>query len=302
MSPPIDLTLGSEVIARKCRYRIESYLDLHTVLVRNLETGEPSQLKLHELQAIPDDETKQTQDLTLIADDDWQIAQQRYAIVQPLLTLERCTRQDVYERAQVAQVDTATVYRWLKQVQRHGSVICLLPNQSDGGRGKHRIDDSTEAIIQVTIDEFYLQRQKPNVQQTCLEVQRRCHNAGVTPPHANTVRNRIRSLAAKRKLRARYGSKAVMAKHAPIQDTFSDAKTPLAIVQIDHTPLDIILVDDWHRRPVGRPWITLAIDVFSRVVTGFYISFDPPSETSVGLCLANSVLAKGYLLAMRIKG
>jgi hypothetical protein len=37
------------------------------------------------------------------------------------------------------------------------------------------------------------------------------------------------------------------------------------VVQIDHTLLDIILVDDLHRLSIGRPWITLAIDVFSRI-------------------------------------
>lgn len=35
------------------------------------------------------------------------------------------------------------------------------------------------------------------------------------------------------------------------------------LVQIDHTPGDIILADDLHRRAVGRLWITVAIDVFT---------------------------------------
>ena len=59
-----------------------------------------------------------------------------------------------------------------------------------------------------------------------------------------------------------------------------------------HTPADIILVDDIHRLPIGRPWITLAIDVCTRTVTGFYLSFDPPSETSVAMCVASSILPK----------
>jgi len=63
-------------------------------------------------------------------------------------------------------------------------------------------------------------------------------------------------------------------------------------VQIDHTPVDLVLVDDVHRRPVGRPWITLAIDVYSRMVAGFYVSFDPPGAMSVGLCLAHAILPK----------
>ena len=64
---------------------------------------------------------------------------------------------------------------------------------------------------------------------------------------------------------------------------------------MDHTKLDIILVDDIHRRPIGRPWITLAMDVFSRVVAGSYVSFDPPGALSTGLCLAHGILPKDAL-------
>ena len=70
-------------------------------------------------------------------------------------------------------------------------------------------------------------------------------------------------------------------------------------MEVDHTKLDIILVDECQRRPVGRPWITLAIDVFSRMVLGFYVSFDPPGAASTGLCLAHAVLPKEAWLAKK---
>ncbi len=56
-------------------------------------------------------------------------------------------------------------------------------------------------------------------------------------------------------------------------------------LQMDHTLVDLILVDPVDRAPIGRPWITLAIDVFSRCVAGFHLSLEAPSATSVGLCL-----------------
>ncbi|MGG2204572.1 transposase, partial [Escherichia coli] len=37
---------------------------------------------------------------------------------------------------------------------------------------------------------------------------------------------------------------------------------PLEQVQIDHTVIDLIVVDDRDRQPIGRPYLTLAIDVF----------------------------------------
>jgi len=62
---------------------------------------------------------------------------------------------------------------------------------------------------------------------------------------------------------------------------------------------DIVVVDERQRLPIGRPWITLAIDVFSRMVVGFYISLDPPGAVSTGLCIAHAVLPKETWLAKR---
>jgi putative transposase len=65
---------------------------------------------------------------------------------------------------------------------------------------------------------------------------------------------------------------------------------------MDHTQVDIILVDEVYRQPLGRPYITMATDVFSRMVLGFYLSFDPPGAISAGLCVAQAILPKETLL------
>jgi transposase InsO family protein len=74
---------------------------------------------------------------------------------------------------------------------------------------------------------------------------------------------------------------------------------PLQIVQIDHTQFDIMIVDEASRENAGRPWITLAIDVMTRMVTGFHLALEPPSRTSVGLCLLLAVYDKTAWLAER---
>jgi hypothetical protein len=74
---------------------------------------------------------------------------------------------------------------------------------------------------------------------------------------------------------------------------------PLDVVQIDHTPADVIVVDEHDRQPIGRPWLTLALDVASRAVLGFYVSLDAPSLVSVAMVLTNAVLLKATWLADR---
>ena len=73
---------------------------------------------------------------------------------------------------------------------------------------------------------------------------------------------------------------------------FPGADTILNVIQIDHTPLDIIIVDEETRQSIKRVWFTVAIDVFSRVITGIYLSLDAPSLTSVAMCISHSILPK----------
>ena len=68
-------------------------------------------------------------------------------------------------------------------------------------------------------------------------------------------------------------------------------------IEIDHTPLDLIVIDKLTMLPLGRPWLTLAIDRYSRMIMGFYISFHAPSSFSVLQCLKRAILPKDALLA-----
>lgn len=74
-------------------------------------------------------------------------------------------------------------------------------------------------------------------------------------------------------------------------------------MQIDHTPLDVIVVDEVHRKPIGRPYLTLAIDVYSRMVAGLYVTLDAPSATSVAMCISHAMNTKNeYLRELGVEG
>ncbi len=81
--------------------------------------------------------------------------------------------------------------------------------------------------------------------------------------------------------------------HAPA------SRHPLDLVQVDHTPVDLILVDPLDREPVGRPWLTVGIDTYSRCIAGFHVTSEAPSATSVVLCLTHATMDKAPWLALR---
>jgi hypothetical protein len=195
----------------------------------------------------------------------------------------RCPRAVIAERARSAGLDASTLYRWARAYRASGLLSSLLPYKPSGGRGKSRLDAGVEEIVKQTISEHFLTRQQRTVRSTSLEVARRCREAQLRAPDTNTVRVRIAAIPARERLGRRSHRKAAVDQFAPRPGVFDSAKRPLDLVQIDHTKLDIIVVDDEQRLPIGRPWITLAIDVYSRMVTGFYISLDPPGANRDGV-------------------
>jgi putative transposase len=304
MNAIIEIKPGSMVEYLGTEYKITHILDIESVLAQNPANGDVKKLLIKDL-LVPGSKAEEEQlqpDIAVVPDEDWLIAQERLAHLVPLLSAEKRTRKMVSEAAIKAGVNTVTMYRWMNKYQESMLLSSLLPEDKNGGRGKSRLDKETEKIIQVTIEDYYLNKQKPSVQQASEEAIRRCKNAGVPLPSPITIRRRISVLSAREKLKRRIGWQAARNKYEPIKGEFPGADYPLSVVQIDHTKLDIMLVDDVDRLPVGRPWLTLAIDVYSRMIAGMYISLDPPGALSVGLCLSHAILPKEqWLLRYNIK-
>ena len=287
----VCIDVGSVVQCGEGVYKIIQVLDFESVVGADLYSGRTSHLRIGELRPVVDSDVRHVE-LSEIADDDWQVAQARYAAISPLAGRMTIGREDAEARAQEVGVNVATLYRWLKKYNAMGSVTALIPGRRGWKNGNRRIDPDAENIIRDVIDDFYLTPQRPSPKHTVTEVLRRCVARGIEPPSHTTVRARITEIPERDRLRARGYREQAINKFTPSPGKFPNADYPLAVVQIDHTPADIILVDDIHRLPIGRPWITLAIDVHTRTVTGFYLSFDPPSETSVAMCVASSLLPK----------
>lgn len=274
-------------------YRVVQVLDFESIMGLEVETGRSAVLRIAELHPVGAGiEPSVAGDLSDIADEDWRIAERRFAAIKPLLDTTMPTRSDVESRAAESGVDRATLYRWIKRYKAYGSVQSLIPKKRGWKSGNNRIPVQAEDVVGEVIRSFYLTPQRPTAQKAVTEVLRRCHERGIEAPSPGTIRSRINRISEKERLRGRGFKERAKNKFLPAAGSFPNADFPLAVIQIDHTPADIILVDDVYRKPIGRPWITLAMDVNTRVVAGYYLSFDPPSETSVAMCVAQAILPK----------
>ena len=293
------IEVGNYVEHEASVYRITQILDFESVVACNVETGRSLPLRIKELGVIESEPLKSRAylDIEEISDKDWKEAERRYSVIQPFV--ERpASRQDVEDRAEDFKVATSTLYRWLKAYKDSKLLSSLIPKKRGWTEGNTRLSKGLEQLIQDVIKDYYLKTQRPTIQKTVREVKRVCLLKGISPPGSTAVRERIIKVSEKKKLRTRGFKEKADNKFTPTPGHFPNADYPLAVIQIDHTPVDLILVDDVYRLPIGKPWITLAIDVYSRMVTGYYLSFDPPSGTSVAMCVAHSILPKEEWLTL----
>jgi len=230
-------------------------------------------------------------ELTEVSSQDWQEARRRLEVIQSLATATGRTRCSVEEAAELLRLSITHAYRLLKRYESDPRLTSLLPARRGRKQGHSRLAAMVEQLIQAAIEEVYLTRQKPRVSVLVEDVRRRCRALGLAPPSAKAVRRRLKARPASQLLARREGRKAARDRYGPITGSL-EAPWPLSLVQIDHTLVDVIVVDSVTRKPIQRPWITLAIDVHSRCVPGFYLSLDPPSATSVALCIAHAALPK----------
>ncbi len=155
-----------------------------------------------------------------------------------------------------------------------------------------------ELRIENAIEAVFKQRERPSVARLRRDIHQDCKAAGLAPPSRKAIEARISAQSLKDLVKARDGAKIARQRFALVKPGLRPC-TLLDIVQIDHTKVDIQLVDNLARAVLGRPWLTLLLDVHSRCVLGLSVSFDPPSAAGVALALAQGVLPKTEWLADR---
>ena len=230
-----------------------------------------------------------------LEDDAQIIAQMRAEVLRPLLLLQSEGQQigpAVEFAAAQLDVSRSTAWRLLGLLRENdGRASALLPNRSGPKRGSFRLSEQVEDLIDRVLRDRYLVLERPSFRRIVGEIRAECSAKGFQPPSRQTIKARLDAMDQRDVLRKRKGAKAARQVFEARAGGLS-MERPLEIVQIDHTLADIILVDQVERKPLARPWLTLAIDVTTRVILGAYATFDAPSVLSVGLCLDHCVRPK----------
>lgn len=195
-----------------------------------------------------------------------------------------------------------TVRHWLKKYKESGANPLALVDRRPRAPRKRRLSTDAESHIDEGIHRHYLQKNGPSAAETArriireIQTQNRVRERPMPLPSTSTIQRRINEIEPFIRDYKRIGP--AFARNKWRFSLKGDTSTRvLERIEIDHTLLDIWVLDPRTGVPIGRPWITVLIDRYSGYILGFHISFYGPSVGSVAAAIRNAILPKDEILA-----
>jgi putative transposase len=228
--------------------------------------------------------------LSKASDRELTVANSRCRIVRTHLEDESCNELD--------SVPARTLRRWTARyrtaLRRYGSgYLGLLPRTRDRGNQTERLSQKTLQLMNEFIDADYESLKQKTMYASWIGLKRECEVRNILAPSYKTFTLKVRQKAGFQQTLKRQGHRAAYAQEPFYPEL--DLKTPrhgdrpFEIGHIDHTELDVEVISSSTRQLLGRPWLTLLTDAFSRRVLAFYLTFDAPSYRSCMMILRECV-------------
>jgi len=196
-----------------------------------------------------------------------------------------------------------TVWRdYRKWVAAGRDIRVIILRYADRGKYGTRMLPEVKSISDQVIEELYMTAERKRIPEVYLEIVRRLDDANkfrlgtdqLPIPSRRTIYREIARKPPYEVMVARYGKRRAEMEFR-VSVTGPDTSHSLQRVVMDHTPSDLIVVDDNSMLPLGRPTITTALDEHTRCPMGFYAGFEPPSCLAVLRCLRHAILPKTYI-------
>ena len=201
------------------------------------------------------------------------------------------------------QPSVDTVKRWLKRYQASGYSILALKDMTHlRGNKILRLDHKLADLCHQALREIYLRPERGTLKHTLSlastlireENKQRLSGQQLPLPTTNTIKSLLNQMCKQEVNTARYGYQSTRVKFRNSVGG-QQAERPLERYEIDHTQLDIMVVDELTGIVIGRPWLTLMIDSYAKSIAGFHLSFEPPSCCALAAIFKHAFLPKTYI-------
>lgn len=173
-------------------------------------------------------------------------------------------------------------------------ITSLIPNVGRFGQAHNTISHEAKIAISQLSEIFYLIPEKPEIRSAAKAIKTQLKRNYDIVVSLNTIIRILKRIPKMHATRQRLGIKSTVELFRLNKGKAPIGEKPLSLIQIDHTLLNVFILLPSNK--TVRVWITVAIDTYSRMIIGFYLSLDPPSAYSVGMCLYRSMKPKREIL------
>jgi putative transposase len=206
-------------------------------------------------------------------------ALERFALLRPALEGQMSQTQLAREQ----QISLSTIQRWIRQYREKGLAGLANARRSDKGKSRRL---PAEAIT--LIEGLTLQTPPRSMAVIHRQVSTIAKEQGWTPPSYHRVRQIIKNLDPALVTMAHQGAAAYREEFDLIFRR--EASHANAMWQADHTPLDVLLLDE--TGTTAKPWLTAIEDDYSRMIVGYRLSFQKSTALTTALTLRQAICRK----------
>lgn len=211
-----------------------------------------------------------------------------------------CACKELWNNQWGKQPSPATAARWMKRyVESDRDIRSLHSGNHRKGNRNSRYPNEVFEICFTAIQNVYLKLTRGSIKKTHEEAIRLIKRENLLRPKENHfeypkysyIKALIKGIPEFEKFQKRFGTNLARYKFRNSVHGIICYRL-LERVEIDHTQLNHQVIDELHGLVIGRPWLTLITDVFTRAILGFHLSFTPPSQMTVAKALKMALLPK----------
>ena len=227
--------------------------------------------------------------------------QQRIEMIQTLISAQGTERYGKLQQQAAKQlgISIRSLQRLVKRWREQGLSGLSKPPRVD--RGASKISSEWQDFILKTYRDGNRGSRSLTPAQVVLRVRARAQELGVSDyPKRTTVYSILRPQIEKQQSKRSLGWRGdrlciTTGEGIELAIEWSDQ-----VWQCDHTKIDVLVVDQ-AGEVLGRPWLTIVVDTYSRCIMGLHLGFDAPSAQVVGLALRHAILPKQYAVAYELQ-
>jgi putative transposase len=208
-----------------------------------------------------------------------QLALERFGVLRPCL-------EDGVPLAEVARqhgLRLRRLQRWMRAYRTQG--LAGLARKPYPERGHPTLPGPLQHLI----EGLALRRPRLSCAAVHREIVTMANERGWPAPSYDTVYSVIRALDPALVTLAHHGTKVYADRYDLLYRR--EASHSNEMWQADHTPLDILVLDERGRS--ARPWLTIVLGDYSRAVAGYALSLHDPSSIQTALALRQAIWRKG---------